>query len=420
MTNLRLGFVPLSDCALLAVAEARGLFRRHGVDVALSREPSWANIRDKVAVGALDGAQMLAGMPLAVVAGVEQIARPLVAVCSLGLNGNAITVSARLWQRMMEADPAAMAAKPRGAGALRRIIEDGRRRGEPPLRFAVVYRYAMHNYELRHWLAAAGIDPDSDLHLTVVPPPRIVEALERGAIDGFCVGEPWSSLAVARGAGHIAISKYEIWNNSPEKVFAVAADFAEQHAESVQALLRALIEAAIWCDAPENRGELARLLAEPRYIGAPEPLLLDSLGGRMARNGDAAAIGLANSHVFHRHAANFPWTSHAAWILVQMLRWGQIDAGIDVLAMAGRVYRPDLYRTAARALGISTPLADTKREGEHSAPWYAPGTAGPIEMGSDRFFDGTRFDPARIVPYLERAAVRTRRLDLSALAKLNP
>lgn len=391
MTPLRLGFVPLIDCAVLAVAEARGFFRRHGLAVELSREASWATIRDKLAVGALDGAQMLAGMPLAAAAGIDPLAVPTLTAFSLDLNGNAITVSRPLWERMRAADPAATETRPVTAAALRSVIEDDRAAGRAPLRFATVYPFATHNYELRYWLAAAGIDPDQDVHLSVVPPPRMVEALARGAIDGFCVGEPWNSLAVQRQLGCIAIAKVELWHNSPEKVFAVPRVFAEREPRRHQAVLEALLEAAMWTDT--HRQEVAQLLAEPRYVGAPASLLSGSLGGRLVLRPGAAPVDLPDFHVFHRYAANFPWVSHGIWLLQQMRRWGQIEGPLDLPALAREVYRPDLYRAAARAVGVAAPATDLKREGEHADPWRLASDDGDIVMGSDLFFDGAVFDP---------------------------
>jgi two-component system, oxyanion-binding sensor len=419
VTPLRLGFVPLSDCAVLAVAQEKGFFRRHDLDVTLSREVSWANIRDKVAVGTLDGAQMLAGMPVAATAGIDPVAEPLVTAFSLDLNGNAITVSQALWTRMLEADPSA-GSRPIGAQTLRRTIEEGRRRGAPRLRFAMVYPFATHNYELRYWLAAGGIDPDVDVHMTVVPPPRMVDALAGGRIDGLCVGEPWNSVAVERGLGHIVATKYEIWNNSPEKVFAVKRAFAERCPELHQALLRALIEAARWSDASENRGEVARILAEPRYVGGAEALLARSLTGHLRLGAGEEPVALPDFHVFHRYAANFPWTSHAVWLLTQMLRWGQIAAPVDMRAAAESVYRPDLFRQAARDVGVSAPLVDMKGEGAHATPWRLEGSAGAIEMGSDLFCDGRTFDPTRALSYLASSAVGTPTVSLDSLAALNP
>jgi nitrate/nitrite transport system substrate-binding protein len=419
VSRLRLGFVPLSDCAVLAVAEDKGFFRRHGLDVALSREVSWATIRDKVAAGALDGAQMLAGMPVAAAVGIDRVAPPLVSAFSLDLNGNAITVSTALWQRMLEADPGAASRRPVTAASLRRVIENDRAGQRPRLRFAMVYPFATHNYELRYWLAAAGIDPDSDVELSVVPPPRMVDALEAGLIDGFCVGEPWNSLAVDRGVGRIVISKYEIWNNSPEKVLAVSRDFAERRPERHQALLRALIESAAWTDAPQNRAEVAQILARHGYVGAPESLLARSLADRLVLAPGIEAESAPDFHVFHRYAANFPWISHAVWLLTQMLRWGQLSVPVDILAVARRVYRPDLYRQAARALGVVAPEQDMKSEGTHGTSWLLETADGTIRMGSDLFFDGREFHPEAVLSYLSQSGVGVPLETLDRLAALN-
>ena len=418
MSILRLGFIPLSDCAVLAVAQERGFFRRHGIEVVLSREVSWANIRDKVAVGALDGAQMLAGMPLAAAVGIDPVRSPLITAFSLGLNGNAITVSNDLWARMLATDPDGMAARPITAGPLRRVIDADRSAGRPRLRFAVVYPFATHNYELRYWLAAAGIDPDRDVQLTVVPPPRMVNALAQASNEGCCVGEPWNSVAVRAGVGRIVITKYELWNNSPEKVLAIRRDVAERQPEVHHALLGALLEAAVWTDAAENREHVAHLLADDRYIGAPASLLTAALTGCCGPDDPAAPV-LPDFLVFHRYAANFPWTSHAMWLLIQMLRWGQLTTPIDVRAAARRVYRPDVFRRAAAMVGILAPDGDEKTEGMHADAWHLAAGAEVIAMGPDQFFDGRTFDPAAIVSYLAGSPVLAPSVQLDALAALN-
>lgn len=421
MIPLRLGIVPLSDCAVLAVAKERGFFRRHGIEVEISREISWANVRDKIAAGALDGAQMLAGMPIAATVGADPVAPPLLTALSLDLNGNAITVSNQLWSRLAAADPQALASRPVGAAALKRVLLEDRAAGRPPPRLAMVYPFATHHYELRYWLAAAGIDPDRDVQICVVPPPRMVEFLERRAIDGFCVGEPWNTLAVDRGVGRILVTKYEIWNNSPEKVFAVTRRFAEQHPELHRALLRALIEAAAWADEPENRRAVAHLLASESFIGVPEDALAASLTGRLRTALDAPVLCCPDFHVFHRYAAGFPWISQAAWLLLQMLRWGQIAEPLDVLAAARETYRPDLYREAARELGLPSPIDDMKSEGTHAAPWWLQATGGArIRMGPDLFLDGRCFDPAAMMCYLAESRPSALRVSFEALAARNP
>ncbi|HZR80883.1 MAG TPA: CmpA/NrtA family ABC transporter substrate-binding protein [Candidatus Binatia bacterium] len=420
MTPLRIGIIPLTDCAPIAVACERGFFRRHGIDARVTREASWASLRDKLAAGALDAAHMLAPMPIAATLGIDPLAVPTITAFSLGLNGNAITLSEELWSRMRAADGDATAARPLPATALRRVIEDDRRRGRPPLRFAVVYPFSSHDYELRYWLAAAGIDPEADVGLAVVPPPRMVECLESRTIDGFCVGEPWSSLAVRRGVGRIAITKLEIWSNSPEKVLAVRRDWADRHRELHRAALRALLEAAVWTDRAENRAEVAHVLASERWVGAPASLLAGSLTGRIALAQDGEAVELPDFHVFHRYAATFPWVSHAAWLVLQMLRWGQLARPVDVLDAAASVYRPDLYREAARDVGVSAPAADVKTEGTHAGPWSLAGADGAtIAMGPDLFFDGGTFDPRALVASLTRSPIASPRVDLGALAALN-
>src|SRR6056297_1206348 len=216
--DLRLGFVPLTDCAPLVVAKEKGFFLEQGLNVELSRENAWANIRDKVSVGVLDGAQMLAAMPLASNLGLGG-SIPMVAAMSLDLNGNGITVSTALHERMAATGEPALDT-PRGSGrALKQVIDAGRRAGERPHTFAMVFPYSSHNYLLRYWLAAAGIDPDRDIELIVVPPPQMVSHLEAGLIAGFSVGEPWNTLAVCSGLGRTLATSYDIWNNHPEKVF---------------------------------------------------------------------------------------------------------------------------------------------------------------------------------------------------------
>lgn len=393
-TEVRLGFIPLTDCAPLIVALEQGFFARYGLEVTLSREPSWANIRDKICFEMLDGGQMLAGMPLAATLGAESFVQPMVTAFTMSLNGNAITVSKTLHERMGQADPQAMEQMPLGARALRKLIEECKSQGERPLRFAMVFPSSSHNYLLRYWLASAGIDPDRDVVISVIPPPQMVAHLRAGLIDGYCVGEPWNTLAVEEGIGRVLISSYEIWNNHPEKVFAVTRAWAEAHPNTHRAILMALIQAAIWLDAPGNREQAARLLARPEYVNAAESSLRAGILGRFRYHRDDVEKSMPDFHVFHRYAANFPWISHAEWIICQMLRWGQLAGPIDVKRAAAGVYRPDLYRQAAAALGLSCPPADQKPEGWHDQPWLLATPTDSFTMGPDRFFDGATFDSA--------------------------
>jgi len=418
--QLVIGLTPLTDAAPILVARDHGFFARHGLEVTLSVEPSWANVRDKLAAGAFDAAHLLAPVALALTLGAGPLECPIVTAMSLGANGNAITVSRALRRRLGEtACDASLADPMEAARALGRAIARDRARGAPRLRLATVFPFSMHAYALRYWLAAAGIDPERDVELLVVPPPRMVERLAAGGIDGFCVGEPWSTLAVQRGVGSLLLPTHAIWSNAPEKVLGVTQDWAERHPATHCALVAALLEAAAFCDAPEHRDEIAHGLVRSGVVAAPLPALLPSLRGILLRDDGIAPPepeALPEFHVFHRQAASFPWRSHAAWMLVQMLRWGQLEKPLDVRAAAAAVYRSDLHREAAELVGMSAPLADEKREGAAPAPWTTPGTLGPIAMGAERFFDGTVFDPHDVVGALARCEVAHPLVRLDELA----
>lgn len=372
LADLTLGFIPLTDCAPLVVAKTQGYFAEEGLEVALSREASWATIRDKVAVGALDGAHMLAPMALAP-AGLE--GGSMLAPLALNQNGSAITVSIQLAALMAEVDPGALAAPLVTARALAKVVAGRREQGAPPLTFAVVFPHSMHNYFLRYWLAQAGIDPDRDVRLVVTPPPRMVEHLRSGEIDGFCVGAPWNAAAVDEGLGESLIKASQFWPGGPDKVFGVTAAWAESHGDELRAALRALIRAAAWADEPGNHAELVALLSRPDHVGV-EP--------------EVVARALKSEIVFHRDAAGLPRREHALWFLSQMVRWGQVGADLDLAAVADRVYRPDLFREAALSLG---PVLEPAQVFADAAP------------AASALFDGARFDPADVRGYAASFAV---------------
>lgn len=414
-TRLVLGFIPLTDCAPLVVAQERGYFRKYGLEVTLSRESSWANIRDKVATGVLDGAHMLAPMPIATTLGLGGVRKATIVPLALDLNGNAITISGDLHSRLEHADPGDMAQRPVTATALRRLVGEGGEAGS--LRFASVFPSSSHHYLLRYWLAAAGIDPDRDLGLTVIPPPQMVASLRAGEISGYCVGEPWNEYAVAQGAGRVLTTSYEIWNNHPEKVFGVNLEWAEAHPNTLQALLMVLLEAAQWIDRAENRIEAATLLSRPAYVNAPVGVVKRSMSGFFQYAAEEPAVPLPDFHVFYRYAATFPWRSHALWFLTQMVRWGQVAEPIPLERVVEAVYRPDLYRQAARALRLPCPDTDAKAEGIHAGPWELETGFGTLPMGPDRFCDGTRFDPNDPIAYLADFQIHRRKVRLEDLAR---
>ena len=328
--ELTLGFVPLNDAAPLIVAKARGFFAAEGLKVRLSREVSWATVRDKVAAGALDGAHMLAPVALACTLGVGGDPQPMIAPMALNRSGAAFTLSRRLTVRMTPDEPR--------RAALARMIAERRAHGEPPLVLAVVFPYSMHNYLLRYWLAEGGIDPDQDVRITVAPPSRMASKLAAGELDGFCAGEPWNAVAEDALAGEVAMRASDVWRDGPEKVLGVTAGWARREPEALQALLRALLKAAAWADDAGNRDSLAELLARPEHVGA---------------SADSIRRSLPTTN-FHRNGANAPLPAQAAWLLSQMMRWGQTPRELDLRGVAEHVYRLDLYNQAAAQLGWPT------------------------------------------------------------------
>lgn len=376
------GFIPLMDCAPLAVAVEKGFAAEEGLDLRLVRETSWANIRDRVVVGHFDAAHMLGPMAIASTLGIGHLKVPMAAPLSLGLGGNAITVSLRVWDLMI-AEGVTLSAGPRALGdALRRVVHARERASKPPFTFAMVYPFSAHNYELRYWLAASGIDPDRDVRLVVIPPPLLVDAMREGQIDGFCVGEPWNSVAVSVGVGCIALPTTAIWNLSPEKVLGCRLEWAQRHPDRLQALVRSLYKAAVWCEQPKNHLELARLLAEPRFVGAPAEILLRGLSNRLYLQRGDEAEQLPGFYLPASQAATFPWVSHALWFYSQMVRWGQVAFDPEHVAQVRATYRPDLYRVALSGTA-NVPDVDAKQ---------------------DELFDGVRFDPDDLTAYIAARA----------------
>ncbi|BBE72464.1 CmpA/NrtA family ABC transporter substrate-binding protein [Oharaeibacter diazotrophicus] len=372
--TIRAGFIPLTDCAPLAVAARLGFAAAEGVRIDLVRQTSWASLRDRLAIGLFDVAQMLAPMPIAANLGVGGIPEPMIVPMALSRGGNAITVSTALW-RAMTAAGARPGAGPAALGAaLRKVVRAGR----PPMTFGMVHPFSAHNYALRYWLSASGIDPDADVRLVVVPPPYAVEALESGQVDGFCVGEPWNTVAAARGVGVVALAASEIWTASPCKVLGMRAAFAERHPARAAALVRALVRAGRWADDPANRRPLAELLAAPDLVGADAGLIEDGLAGRLPDPAGAAPRAVPDFIAFAAGGATFPRRDHALWFYGQMVRWGQVPASADAERAAAATYRPDIHRAALAGAG----------EGEQEA------------VAVDGFFDGRVFDPDDVAGYV--------------------
>ncbi|BES69265.1 CmpA/NrtA family ABC transporter substrate-binding protein [Marinobacter nanhaiticus D15-8W] len=365
--TVRLGFVPLLDSAPLIIARELGLFFREGLDVELVREASWASLRDKISFGLLDGAHMLAPMPMAMSLATDRPRTPITMGMVLSRNGNGITVSSSLYPKLVEcgADPNDPLASAKA------LVEVAQRRGSP-IQLASVAPWSSHDLQLRDWVAAAG--PDARNHLQIVPvsPVQMEDAFRAGAIEGCCVGEPWNSLLEWQDLGVILHAGHQIWQNSPEKVLGMRKDWADQHTEIHQRLIRVLLRACQWLDNPEHHAALRDILSDERYLGNQVKAL----------DGHPFSLFHPRLHQhFFRDSANFPWLSQAHWLATRLARWGQLDepSAADIRG----IVKPALFRKAARSMGIDAPRIDAKTEGHHRLPYVLEGGDGPVNISGD-------------------------------------
>jgi nitrate/nitrite transport system substrate-binding protein len=406
--ELTLGFIKLTDMAPLAIAKEKGFFEEEGLYVTLEAQSNWKVLLDRVIAGELDGAHMLAGQPIAATIGYGTQGA-VVTPFSMDLNGNAITVSNAVWEEMkpaLDLDADGKPVHPISAAALKPVIEGYADRGEP-FNLGMVFPVSTHNYELRYWLAAGGINPGfyspedvsgqiaGDVLISVTPPPQMPATMEAGTILGYAVGEPWNQAAVAKGIGVPVITDHDIWAYNPEKVFGITKEFAEANPNTVKALTKALIRAAIWLDENDNanRAEAVEILSRPEYVGADAAVIANSMTGTFEYEaGDKREA--PDFNVFFRHNATFPYYSDAVWYLTQMRRWGQIaedkpDGWYDETAKS--VYRPDLYEQAAQELiaeGVVTAeMFDFDADG-----YRAP---------TDAFIDGVTYDGTKPNAYID-------------------
>ena len=410
--ELTFGFIKLTDMAPLAIAYENGYFEDEGLFVTLEAQANWRVLLDGVISGALDGAHMLAGQPLAATIGYGTEAH-IVTPFSMDLNGNGITVSNEVWSMMRPNIPSMDDGRPQhpiSASALAPVVQEFRNQGR---RFdmGMVFPVSTHNYELRYWLAAGGLNPGfyspeditgtigADVFLSVTPPPQMPATLEAGTIHGYAVGEPWNQQAVQRGIGVPVITDYEIWRNNPEKVFGLRADFVEANPNTTRAIVRALIRAAIWLDEDNNANRQAavEILSRPNYVGADAGVIAASMTGTFEYEpGDVREV--PDFNVFFRYYATYPYYSDAVWYLTQMRRWGQIaEPQTDQWYhdVAASVYLPEIYLEAARSL-VEDGLAS-----EADFPWDTDGFRAP----TDEFIDGMTYDGRQPNAYIDSFAI---------------
>jgi len=410
--DLKFGFIKLTDMAPLAIAYEKGYFEDEGLYVTLEAQANWKVLLDRVIDGELDGAHMLAGQPLGATIGFGTRADVITAF-SMDLNGNGITVSKKIWKQMKENIPHedGKPVHPIKADYLKPVVDKYKDEGKP-FKMGMVFPVSTHNYELRYWLAAGGIHPgyyaphkgdtsgtiDADALLSVTPPPQMPATLEAGTIYGYCVGEPWNQQAVFKGIGVPVITDYEIWKDNPEKVFGVSKAWAEKHPNTHKAVVKALIRAAMWLDQGglENRKEASKIMSRPEYVGADYEVIANSMTGTFEyEKGDKRS--LPDFNVFFRYNATYPYYSDAVWYLTQMRRWGQISEYKSddwYMKMAKKVYRPDIYATAAKEL-----IAEGKAKASDFPDF---GKESGFRPPQSEFIDEITFDGRKPNDYLKK------------------
>jgi NitT/TauT family transport system ATP-binding protein len=396
--HLTIGFLPLVDSCLPILAAEHGFAAAEGLELDFVRDVSWATVLDRLLYGHTDAAHLLAPLAIATTLGRGRSVQRLAAPFVLGLNGNAITFSPELAEAVGAPEGrlgdvlvigAALAAE------AKRRASAGRK-----LRFGVVHRYSSHSYMLRYWLAACGVAPDSDIEITTIAPPFVADALESGEIDGTCVGEPWSSVAVERGVGRIVLATAQIWRRGVEKVLALRESRLTERREAVEALIRAMRKAGAHFVDPANWQANAAILAGPRYLDASAELILRAISDRLVLAHGSAPIHYPDFMFQHREAANFPWVSQAEWLYTQMVRWDGLPFDPQDAEKAARVFRPDVYRSALAGTGDMLPGASSKVEGSLHGATAVSSQQGRMVLEKNQFFDGRSFDPDDLEGYL--------------------
>ncbi|WP_051711316.1 CmpA/NrtA family ABC transporter substrate-binding protein [Andreprevotia chitinilytica] len=367
--HLRLGFVPLSDCAPVVAAKLMDFGRKHGLSIELCRQPSWAAIRDKLLSGEIDAAHSLYGLVYGVQLGLGGPQADMAVLMTLNQNGQAVSLSNRLAQRLRQGE------------SLSTVLAADTHRHV----FAQTFPTGTHAMWLYYWLASQGIHPFNDVQSIVIPPPQMSDELARGRLDGFCAGEPWHAVAEAENVGQTVVTSGEIWPDHPEKVLACRRDFAALYPNTARALTMTLLEACRWLDTPDHRREAAGWLSGPGLIGRATSLIAPRLLG------DYGGAPLSTSprpvRFFAEGEVNFPYLSDGLWFLSQYRRWGMLRKPVDLPSMACSINQIALYREAAGALGIALPASD---------------------MRSSVLLDGKPWDGTNPEAYADSFAIRAR------------
>jgi len=339
--EVKIGFIPLTDCASVVMASVLGIDQKYGVKIIPTKEASWAGVRDKLVNGELDMAHVLWGLIYGVHLGISGPKKDMAVLMNLNHNGQAITLSKKL------ADKGAVD----GAGLARLMASDKRE-----YTFAQTFPTGTHAMWLYYWLAAHGINPMKDAKVITVPPPQMVANMRVGNMDGFCVGEPWNHRAIADGIGITATTTQDVWKDHPEKALGTTADFVKKYPNTARAVTAAIIEAGKWIDAGlQNKNKMAETVADKAYVNTSVDVINQRILGRY-QNGLGKTWDDPNHMKFYNDgAASFPYLTDGMWFLTQHKRWGLLKDHPDYLAIARQVNQIDLYKQAAAAAKASVP-----------------------------------------------------------------
>ncbi|MFC7695250.1 ABC transporter substrate-binding protein [Bradyrhizobium sp. GCM10028915] len=383
----KLGFIALSDAGPLFVAKDKGLFAKYGMpDTDVQKQASWGTTRDNLVLGSegngIDGAHILTPMPYLISAGkVTQNNQPtpMYILARLNLDSQCISVANEYADLKLGVD----------ATPFKAALEKKKASGKA-VKAAMTFPGGTHDLWIRYWLAAGGIDPDKDIETIVVPPPQMVANMKVGTMDCFCVGEPWNLQLIHQNIGYTAINTGELWNKHPEKSFGMRAAFVDKYPKASKALLMAVMEAQQWSDKAENKAELAAIMGKRQWMNCPVEDVLDRTAGKFDY-GIPGKVVENSPHImkYWRDFASYPFQSHDLWFLTEDIRWGKYEANFDTEALIAKVNREDMWRDAAKTLGVASAEipASTSR-------------------GKETFFDGKVFDPENPAAYLKSLAIK--------------
>jgi nitrate/nitrite transport system substrate-binding protein len=386
VTGAKLGFIALTDAAPLMIAKEKGLFAKFGMpDVEVLKQASWGATRDNLVLGGeangIDGAHILTPMPYLMHTGkVTQNKQPLPMAIVARLNYDCQGISV--------AQEYAATGVGLDASKLKEAFAAKKAAGKE-VKAAMTFPGGTHDLWLRYWLAAGGIDPDKDVSTIVVPPPQMVANMKVGNMDVFCVGEPWNEQLVHQGVGFTAATTGELWKGHPEKALGLRAAFIEKYPNATKAILMAVMEAQQWCEAKENKDEMAAIIGKRQWMNVPTADIIGRLKGDINYGRGRIEKGTKQYMKFWSEHASYPFKSHDLWFVTEDIRWGKFEPGTDAKALVDKVNREDLWRMAAKELSV--PASDIPASSSR---------------GKETFFDGKVFDPANPSAYLKSLSIK--------------